>query len=62
MYDVDIIRIPKLNGLHLRIIVTASKRIYKEDTIDHILKEFYEIILTLNLALQDSLTRDVVSI
>jgi hypothetical protein len=62
MHNVDIIGIPEPDGLHLRVVVTASRRIHEEDTVDHMLKEFCEIILTLNLALQDSLTRDVVSI
>ena len=51
MHNVDIIGIPKLNRLYLRVIITTSRQIYKEDTIDYILKEFCKIILTLNLAL-----------
>jgi hypothetical protein len=62
IHNVDIIGTPEPDGLHLRVVVTASRRIHEEDTVDHMLKEFCEIILTLNLALQDSLTRDMVSI
>ena len=51
MHNVDIIGIPKPDGLYLRVVVTASRRIHEEDTVDYILKEFCEIILTLNLAL-----------
>ncbi|KAI9728356.1 MAG: NRPS [Chrysothrix sp. TS-e1954] len=59
IHDVDMVGMPEPDGLHLRVVIFASRRIYEEDFVDHMHREFCEIISGLYSALQNPLTMDM---
>nr|POF13826.1 enniatin synthase [Quercus suber] len=56
LHDVDMIGVPEPDGVHLRIVVTASRRFHEKETVDYMSKELCKLVLDLSSALRSTVS------